>query len=485
MKRLSFIVAVLLFSTLFGFVSAEDITECRELNVSGTTYILQNNISTNETCFTITADNITLDGNGYIIDGDDSGNDVGIYANGFDGLTARDFSNITDFRWGVLLFLNSNNILTNITASSNWEDGFRLFSSSNNTLINLTSNSNVDSGISLDASSNNTLINIITNSNIEEGIMIDTGSNNTLTNITANSNQGGIQFDSAYGNFIYDMTSIGNSVYGVLFINGLNNTLYNFESYSNVFSEVGSTNWSATTGNTLSYNNSYGRIDFEALSADIEGTLRFGSGQNIEIGDNFAFVNSSGDISELNISANVTLRNTGINGTIGILKDGVTCSDCELLNSSGDTHKFNVSSWSNYSLTGCGDGVVNNGETCSSCLVDVGTCLAGGATTGASTTGGSGGYTEICEEWTVCLGGEKIQSCNDGTILKRRGCVVEEANESAPKEVPEKLILPPIVDSTGYGMIIKIILVLFAVLVIGGFYILGRYLGKSRLVESV
>ena len=475
MKKSLFIV-VLSFLILVGFASAEDITGCRDLNVSGTTYVLQDNVSTNETCFTITADNITLDGNGFTIDGDDVGNDIGIYANGYDGLIARDFSNITDFRWGVVLYLNSNNNITNITANSNWEDGFRLFSSLNNTITNITANSNGDSGVSLEASFNNTLTNIIVNSNTEEGIMLDTSSNNNLTNITANSNQGGIQFNSASNNIVSDVISNGNSVYGILFINGLNNTLYNFESYSNVFSEIGSTNWSITTGNTLSYNNSYGQIDFEALSADVEGDLQFGSGQNIEIISNNAFVNSSSDISELNVSANVTLRDTGLTGTIGIFKDGVNCSDCTLLESSGDTHTFNVTSWSNYSLTGCGDGIPNNGEICSSCSVDVGACSTGTTTR----NGGSGGYTETCGEWTVCMDGKKTQSCNDGTILKRRDCVVE---EEAPEE--EEPVLPPIVADTGSGMIIKIILVLFAVLVIGGFYILGRYLGKSRLVESV
>jgi hypothetical protein len=96
---------------------------------------------------------------------------------------------------------------------------------------------------------------------------------------------------------------------------------------------------------------------FRALSADVEGDLRFGDGYNIQIANNSAFLNSSSDISELNVSANVTLYNIGNRGFAipRIMKDGAICSDCYNFTSlTASTVVFNVSSWSNYSI---GDGL--------------------------------------------------------------------------------------------------------------------------------
>ena len=42
---------------------------CQTLSVAGQIYTLQNDVSTTGTCFTITADNITLDGQSYNVDG--------------------------------------------------------------------------------------------------------------------------------------------------------------------------------------------------------------------------------------------------------------------------------------------------------------------------------------------------------------------------------------------------------------------------------
>ncbi len=43
------------------------LTDCGTLGVANTVYTLQNNVTSNSTCFTITANNVTLNGNGYSI----------------------------------------------------------------------------------------------------------------------------------------------------------------------------------------------------------------------------------------------------------------------------------------------------------------------------------------------------------------------------------------------------------------------------------
>ena len=64
----SLIVSLVIFAVMSGGVSAlQNINSCRTLDVLGETYVLQNNVSSNGTCFTVTADNITLDLNGYTV----------------------------------------------------------------------------------------------------------------------------------------------------------------------------------------------------------------------------------------------------------------------------------------------------------------------------------------------------------------------------------------------------------------------------------
>jgi len=57
----------------FGIESTPgDIATCQTLDTAGE-YTLTANIATTATCFNITADHVVLDGQGFIIDGDDSG----------------------------------------------------------------------------------------------------------------------------------------------------------------------------------------------------------------------------------------------------------------------------------------------------------------------------------------------------------------------------------------------------------------------------
>lgn len=60
-----------LFSLLILFTVApafaENITNCGTLSTAGATYVLQNNVTANGTCFTVTANNVVLDLNGHTV----------------------------------------------------------------------------------------------------------------------------------------------------------------------------------------------------------------------------------------------------------------------------------------------------------------------------------------------------------------------------------------------------------------------------------
>ncbi len=70
MKKLSFLI---LITTAYGIPSfASNLTSCGVLSSADTTYVLQNNVTANGTCFTVTANNITIDLNGKTVIYDNS-----------------------------------------------------------------------------------------------------------------------------------------------------------------------------------------------------------------------------------------------------------------------------------------------------------------------------------------------------------------------------------------------------------------------------
>jgi hypothetical protein len=127
---------------------------------------LQNDISAvSGDCFVIAADNVTFDGNGHTLVGDDSSTGSGIVINGYNYVTIRNFN-------GINYFLN----------------GIYTANSAHNTFSNLTLDWNPTSGIRLDSGSNyNTFTNISTSYN-QYGFYLDNASNNTFTSTNSFSN---------------------------------------------------------------------------------------------------------------------------------------------------------------------------------------------------------------------------------------------------------------------------------------------------------
>jgi len=175
-------------------------------------------------------DDVTLDCQGYYIEGDGVGTDYGIYLSntnsGSNNNTLKN-CNISNFSYGMHLFTSSNNTLTNLTSNSNTVRGIRLYFKSNqNTLTNLTLNSNND-GIYCESNSiNNTLTNIISNSN-GYGIYFGTCSNNTLTNITTNLNEhhGIYLHSSSNNNVLTNITANLNTEHGIIIYSSANNNV--------------------------------------------------------------------------------------------------------------------------------------------------------------------------------------------------------------------------------------------------------------------
>jgi len=193
--------------------------QCGNLTTAGTIYNMSANVSIdNATCFTVTAENVTLDCNGHSITGSNTGN--GIYSN--QDYTAIKNCVINNFGTGIY-FEGDYGTLSNVTATAtgDFNNAIVLSSSSSNTLSDVTATATGDFGhaIFLTESSNNIISGIgatATASGNTYGypsyaILLESSSNNILSNLTA----------IATGNYY------GNPGYGINIVSGSNNTLLN------------------------------------------------------------------------------------------------------------------------------------------------------------------------------------------------------------------------------------------------------------------
>ena len=401
-KKIS--VNVLLILGMFVILSygvyAVDATACGTLNQPNTVYRLMNDINNHAgTCFTITADNIKLDGRGYKISG--ARNYNGVYASARNNITITDI-NVNSFGFGIRfdntdnshienvntsknlqgIFLtdgSSNNVISNINSSSNYRNGVSFWSNSNNNILNIAETSYNEEGVSLYGSSNITISDINADGNIYYGINLESGSNkNVISNINSSRNLHGISVSGSSDNVISNITLLDNSYYGLILASSASNNFTSLISTGNSNKDLYQSGTAAdntyfidsiimtykinTPSKFIFINTIFGEIGFLNGISGAGSDLIGSSTSDIRIGDNSIYVNSAQ--TGLNKSANVTLY--GLSTSItnpAIFRDGVDCPSniCVAQTSlKAETVVFNVTGWSNYSigqttnLTECG-----------------------------------------------------------------------------------------------------------------------------------
>ncbi|MCX6706817.1 MAG: hypothetical protein NT001_01605, partial [Candidatus Woesearchaeota archaeon] len=229
--------------TTFG----KNISACGILNSANTEYYLTNNITSAGTCLNVTANNVTIDGNGYWITYGTAGTDYtyGIVVDNFNFTVVKN-ARITEgattglYKSGIYFNKSSNGSIFNnmINTSGSQHDGIYLFTMSDfnsvfNNTINITGPSSETNGnihISSNSNSNNIANNTILNKAVvTNGVLIELYSaSNTLYNNkitmtgTTNSVSGmNIQTDSNR-NLIKNnsilITSSGSADSGILFL---------------------------------------------------------------------------------------------------------------------------------------------------------------------------------------------------------------------------------------------------------------------------
>lgn len=292
--------------------SITNVTGCGTLSIANEYYIINQTIpSTTTTCFTINADNITLDGNGYSVDGDDSGVDYGIYANKRMNITIKNFKNITDFLYGVYLLSSNTSAIQNITADSN-RYGILLSASPYNNLNGINSNSNLFDGVLISGSNYNKLSNINADSNNRSGVFLGNSDSNNVTGIIATLNlETGINIGSSDYNIVSNISTSssigGNGVdgtgSGIAMFSSLNNSISNVSSLNNTYYGI--------YINSAQYNSNSNVFDNIYINSSKTST------RGISVYDRWYISNSNNNLFKNILIEKVNMNNVEVYGSFG------------------------------------------------------------------------------------------------------------------------------------------------------------------------
>ncbi|MGV8152352.1 MAG: NosD domain-containing protein [Candidatus Nanoarchaeia archaeon] len=113
------------------FIDGNIIYRCGKINQSGVFFINQS-ITFSGSCFNIAADDVHINGNGYTLEGDSTGQDYGVYVNSRKNISI-DNMNIRGFYYGAYFYSVNYSLLKNTGFSYN-DYGAYIDSSSGNTL---------------------------------------------------------------------------------------------------------------------------------------------------------------------------------------------------------------------------------------------------------------------------------------------------------------------------------------------------------------
>ncbi|MHA1279326.1 MAG: NosD domain-containing protein [Candidatus Helarchaeota archaeon] len=188
MKYVNKLLILMLLLVMIPNVKATDINECTTINTNGT-YLLTTDIidSGNVTCINITSNNVTLDCQGFTIDGVDNSVSYGIFGKNISNIIIKNCI-ISDWGTGGLGLNVTNNItVDNMTAFSQAYDAVDVEHSSNITIKNSNLSANTHYGIHWKYVDYSEVIN--TSVDFERrGMYLFRGIGTNITNVTMNDN---------------------------------------------------------------------------------------------------------------------------------------------------------------------------------------------------------------------------------------------------------------------------------------------------------
>lgn len=290
---------ILLILAIGGFiflslavVSAVEIDQCQSLETQNTEYFLNKSVTSSDTCFTLAANNITLDCRGYEINySNTSAEGYGIYSSGFDNSVLknciiRQANSTSSSKHGIYMINNQNWTLFNNTVITN-------SSASNGLYLNLCQNFNVSentittsftsaSPMYITFGNNLTLRNNILSSYsvLGHGIYLSGAQNSTLSNntitISATATNGMYALANAFNNVLSNNTIVmlGTTGRGIYIAGGnytsiLNNNCTSYWNSMGIYLTYSS--YTKTESNKIKTTNNSG-LDLNGGSG---GVLRF------------------------------------------------------------------------------------------------------------------------------------------------------------------------------------------------------------------
>jgi len=327
-------------------ITSQNISACGSLSTSDRIYNLTQNVSSAGTCFTIAANNVTLDCQGYAVNFSQSSPGHGVVANGYSNMTVKN-CNIVGFNdsssFGIY-FVNANG--ANISNNTLSTKSFSIFSGPsvsnsfyrNNVVNTSTDGAGVVLGIYFQQSSNNNVVsnNSITVNGINgRGFQLD----NTITGTNVSNNL--IVTSGSGSSAIFLNTNANNNVFA-------NNTLVSNGSYLYADGTCTGNNITNTTFNATNSSVKYPQTLAVSAASDVT------SAKLNLTAFNRIYLNTSA-LPFLNSSAELTIRGLSFTGvTPTVAYDDTTfaaCSSpqCNITSYVNGTFTFNVSRFTTYS----------------------------------------------------------------------------------------------------------------------------------------
>ncbi len=232
MLRVSRLLGLVVFAAvLFGSaqnVSAADIDSCSVLDTAGETYVLTQDItnSANTVCMNVTADNVTLDCNGYSIDGVYSSNTYGVYAHTNKNVTVTN-CNITDWWYGVYMNKNFDSLVFKSNFTHNYY-GVMIASSWKNNISDNLMDSVSECIYFTNSSYNSVSKNLIKNSDNGIALYSNSNENNLFLNI----------FEKSFGGYALYIYQSRYNLFRDSIINTTSDNIYHFASTDTDFLNV-------------------------------------------------------------------------------------------------------------------------------------------------------------------------------------------------------------------------------------------------------
>jgi len=315
-----------------------NLTECKTIDVSGS-YTLVNNVSSSGTCFTIAAENVTIDCKGYTIDGAEVSVSYGINNPGYNNLTVKNCK-ITDFGYAVRYYSANNGLVMNNSFSSQDESNVYCAYSTNLTVFNNTldwgggfSEQNAYGMLLLDGCNYaNITSNSINVSSMRSGMTFQAAHNGTAERNTIVSAGYGVHIQYSNGVNIFNNT-IDNTARGI-YVSSTYDNINKNNLYSNSYGLYLEGSNNNVTDNTLSLNN-YG--------------VYFGGGDSYILTGNNATGNTLWDFySTTNSLDNVVINLTTQQNLISFISKDISLKGLTTVGVPTDpTNYYNISKYVN------------------------------------------------------------------------------------------------------------------------------------------